>query len=81
VIPVGYMAKHICNKPDCFHAPQVVDIYSVSSHMNDNFAADYINLWKHNGCWLFDSPEIIRNTASREPHQSSWNIALLLRSL
>jgi len=46
----GYMAK------------RVNDVYSVSSHVNDNFA-DYIHYWKHNGYWLFDSPEIIENVA------------------
>ncbi len=30
--------------------------------MNDDFA-DYINFWKHNGYWLFDSPSIILNLA------------------
>jgi hypothetical protein len=60
VIAAGYMAKHVCAKPECLRADQVVDIYSVSACMNDNFAADYINFWKHNGYWLFDSPEIIR---------------------
>ena len=40
----------------------VTDIYSVSSHVNDDFA-DYIYYWKHNGYWLFDSPEIIRSVA------------------
>ncbi len=62
MIPVGYMAKRICEKPECFKAPRVVDIYSVSADMNDDFA-DYIEFWKHNGFWLFDSPEIIREVA------------------
>ncbi len=43
-------------------APQVVDIYSVSGCISENFA-DYIPYWKHNGYWLFDSPTIIRNVA------------------
>jgi len=30
--------------------------------MNDNFA-DYINYWRHNSYWLFDSLEIIRSVA------------------
>jgi hypothetical protein len=36
--------------------------HSVSGCVNDNFA-DYIKYWKHNGYWLFDSPEIIRAVA------------------
>jgi hypothetical protein len=59
MIPVGYLAKRVVPKPDILKAPQVVDIYSISNCMNDDFA-DYIGYWKHNGYWLFDSPEIIR---------------------
>jgi hypothetical protein len=40
----------------------ITDVYSVSSHVNDDFA-DYINFWKHNGYWIFDSPDIIRSVA------------------
>jgi hypothetical protein len=58
MIPLGYMAKRICSKPEFLNAPAVVDIYSVSSCVNDDFA-DYIRFWRHNGFWLFDSPEII----------------------
>ena len=62
MIPVGYMAKRVCERPEFLHAPVVVDIYSVSSCVSDYFA-DYINSWKHNGYWLFDSPEIIQTVA------------------
>jgi hypothetical protein len=62
MIPVGYMAKRISGSPDWLKALQVADIYSVSSCVSDDFA-DYINFWKHNGYWLFDSPEIIRSVA------------------
>ncbi len=57
------MAKRVCEKPAVFKMPAVVDIYSVGSCVNDNFAADYVRLWKHNGYWLFDSPEIITAVA------------------
>lgn len=62
MIPVGYMAKRIGSKPESLKAPAVIDIYSVSSHMNDDFA-DYIEFWKHNGFWLFDSPQVIQTVA------------------
>ena len=42
----------------------VDDVYSVSGCVNENFA-DYINYWKHNGYWIFDSPEIIRAVAKQ----------------
>lgn len=60
MIPVGYMYKTISNKPDWLKAEQVVDIYSVSSCVSEDFD-DWINYWKHNGYWFFDSPKIIRD--------------------
>lgn len=65
VIPVGYMAKRGCEKPRSLGLPPVEDVYSVSSHVNDDFA-EYIDFWKHNGYWLFDSPELIREVASEK---------------
>lgn len=62
MIPAGYMAKRVIKPPGWLAAANVLDIYSVSDHVNDNFA-DYISLWKHNGYWLFDSPELIRRVA------------------
>lgn len=55
------MAKRV-QKPVGFHMDQLLDIYSVSGCINEDFA-DYIAFWKHNNYWLFDSPEIIRATA------------------
>lgn len=58
MIPIGYMAKHVMKKRDWVENDLVEDIYSVSSCMSEDFT-DYINFWKHNGYWFFDSPEII----------------------
>lgn len=69
MIPVGYLAKRSCKKPEGFNLPNVVDVYSVGNCVNDDFA-DYINYWKHNGYWLFDSPDIIRTVA----HENSIDI-------
>jgi hypothetical protein len=63
MIPVGYMAKIVSRKPDWLEARQVTDIYSVSGCNSEEFA-DYLDDGKHNGYWLFDSPEIIRRLAS-----------------
>jgi hypothetical protein len=60
--PVGYMAKHVENAPDWLGASRVDDIYSVSGCISKAFA-DYIPHWKHNGYWLFDSPDMIRRIA------------------
>jgi hypothetical protein len=61
MIPVGFMAKRV-GKPEGYQAPSIADVYSVSSCVNDDFT-DYIEFWRHNGFWLFDSPEIIREVA------------------
>src|SRR5215217_8053583 len=58
MVPAGYMAKRVVTRPDWLGAASVSSIYSVSGCIAENFA-DYINFWKHNGYWLFDSPEII----------------------
>ena len=63
MIPAGYMAKRIMSAPsDWFKTERVVDIYSVSGDMSDDFA-DYIEFWKHNGYWFFDSPQAIVDLA------------------
>lgn len=59
--PAGYMAKRT-QKPDGFGVDTITDIYSVSGCVAEEFA-DYIDFWKHNAHWLFDSPEIIRAVA------------------
>ncbi|HTY07530.1 MAG TPA: hypothetical protein VMF29_00050, partial [Candidatus Edwardsbacteria bacterium] len=79
------MAKRVEVKPDWLKAPDVVDIYSVSRHVTDDFA-DYINYWKHNGYWFFNSPDIIIEIAKQngihlegtiffyyEVHDKQWN--------
>jgi len=63
MIPAGYMAKRIATRPDWLQADHVVDVYSVSHCVSNDFA-NYINYWKHNGYWLFDSPEIMRELAN-----------------
>lgn len=62
MIPAGYMAKQVATRPEWLKADRVDDIYSVSNCVSNDFA-DYINYWKHNGYWLFDSPEVIREAA------------------
>jgi hypothetical protein len=42
MIPAGYMAKRVSNKPDWLKVDTVIDIYAVSDCVSDDFA-DYIN--------------------------------------
>ena len=60
--PVGYLAKKILSKPDWLKADGVIDIYSVSGCLSKDFT-DYISFWKHNGYWLFNSPQVIEQLA------------------
>jgi hypothetical protein len=53
----------VAPKPEFLKALQVVDIFSVSACISEDFADYHIQYWKHNGYWLFDSPEIIRKLA------------------
>jgi len=62
MVPAGYMAKRVVARPDWLPAERVSSIYSVSGCVSENFA-DYINFWKHNGYWLFDSPDVIIEVA------------------
>jgi hypothetical protein len=62
MIIVGYMAKRVSKRTDWLNANHVTDIYSVSDCVSEDFA-DYVNYWKHNGYWFFDSPEVIRSLA------------------
>jgi hypothetical protein len=56
------MAKSSCDKASGLELACVVDVYSVSSCVNEDFT-DYIDCWKHNGFWLFDSQEMIWEVA------------------
>jgi hypothetical protein len=62
VRPIGYLYKRVAAAPPWIAAPNVVDVYSLSHCVSGNFA-DYINCWRHNGYWLFDSPATIRALA------------------
>ena len=65
MIPLGYMYKRISQRPDWLGVGSVVDIYSASECISKNFC-DYINYWKHNGFWLFDSPSVMERLADKQ---------------
>jgi len=63
--PMGYMAKKLemAGALENFNAPpHVEDVCSVSNCISKDFC-DYIPFWKHNGFWVFDSPDILRECA------------------
>ena len=59
------MYKRVVVRPDWLKADAVRDVYSLSNCISEDFA-DYINYWKHNGYWLFDSPEVIEQLSVSE---------------
>ncbi len=63
MLAIGYMYKQVTARPDWIKAPSVSDAYSLSSCISPYFA-EYIDYWKHNGYWLFDSPQIIEALAA-----------------
>ena len=65
MVPVGYLYKKVVARPDWLKADDVIDICSLSGCISEDFA-DYINYWKHNGYWLFDTPKIIEDIAKNE---------------
>lgn len=64
MIPAGYLAKRVVARPEWLPAERVSSIYSVSGCVSADFA-DYIEFWRHNGYWLFDSPDIIIDIARK----------------
>ena len=62
MVPADYLAKKVESRPQWIKSDRVEDIYSVSGCVSRNFC-DYISLWKHNGWWLFDTPEKIAQVA------------------
>jgi hypothetical protein len=73
MIPAGYMFKRVAEKPTWLNADSVLDIYSVSNCISEGFA-DYFEYWKHNGYWLFDSPDIMELLARAEGIELSGTI-------
>ena len=63
MIPLGYMAKRVSAGSEWLKAPQVSQIYSVSGCISEDFGK-WIDAWKHNGYWFFDSPRVIAEVAA-----------------
>jgi hypothetical protein len=65
MIAAGYMGKVVAPRPQWVQADNVTRIYSVSNCVSHAFC-NYINHWKHNGYWFFDSPSAIREIAKSD---------------
>lgn len=64
MIPLGYMAKFVRPCPDGFAAP-VQELASVSPCLSPDFG-DWLDAWRHNDYWLFDSPARIVEVARQK---------------
>jgi hypothetical protein len=58
------MAKRVVTWPWPQSAP-VDEVYSISGCISP-FFTDYIPYWRHNGYWLFDSPQALRRLADEQ---------------
>ncbi|MBS0240978.1 MAG: hypothetical protein JSS20_02290 [Proteobacteria bacterium] len=64
MIPAGYLFKRVEARPDWLGVPgRPQRIFSMCGHISPDFA-DYVDFWRHNGFWLFDSPDIIEAVAA-----------------
>jgi len=66
MIPAGYMAKFVADRPDWLGAAGVKDVYSLSACVSSCFADDCHTEWRHNGFWLFDSIDVIQEIAAKK---------------
>jgi hypothetical protein len=66
MVPAGYLYKRVAKRPDWLAQAAVVeDVYSISRCISGDFA-DYVDHWRHNACWLFDTPDIMHEIADAE---------------
>ncbi len=59
MIRLGYMRKQPQAIPDFLEDKNVKAIYSVASCQGDYFTRNWIDYWKHNGYWFYNTPEDI----------------------
>lgn len=64
MIEIGYMYKKVSSNVDIPNSA-VKDAYSVSGCESEDFD-DWINYWRNNGYWFFDSPSIIEEIAKEQ---------------
>lgn len=65
MIPIGYLYKNVVPRPDWLQVEGVRDVFSLSGCISQAFA-DYVDHWRHNGHWLFDTPAIMEEIAAKE---------------
>ena len=74
LIFVGYFPKRIAPRDEWLKAPGVGEIWSVSECISKG-PSSWIDKWRHNAFWLFDSPEIAASVLSPEDAKSFTVVA------
>lgn len=62
---IGYFPKITLARPDWLRADQVKEVCSASECMSKG-PSDWIDAWKHNDHWVYDSPEIATTIIKEE---------------
>jgi len=63
MIPAGYMLKTVTKPEGWVSSSQVADLYSLSECVTTPFV-DACETWRHNGFWLYDDVDVIREIVS-----------------
>ncbi len=72
-IPIGYFPKRIAPRPEWLKAPSVVDICSVSECMSPG-PEGWINHWRQNDMWMYDTEEIARSIVGDSPEKTAFHM-------
>lgn len=62
MIPAGYLYKRISPQTESLKRSGIANIFSLSGCMSKDFL-DYVQFWKHNRYWLFDTPDAMKALA------------------
>ena len=74
---IGYFPKRTVPRPEWLQAPQVLEICSASCCISE--APDgWINQWRHNEQWLYDSPALALSLVPQEVREQ-WDLYAFAR--
>ena len=65
MIAAGYIAKQLVASPAFLRGSNSEFVAALAGCIGAYFT-DYLSAWRHNGYWLFDSPEIVRELAAAQ---------------
>lgn len=64
MIPAGYMLKTVAKPEGWISDAKVTDLYSLSECVTTPFV-DACETWRHNGFWLYDDVDVIREIVAK----------------